>query len=60
MPSAETLAKEAEIADRFAAEDEAHKRLGFNLRKGKGRKNGAMAKAEDAAFRNVARRVIRR
>ncbi len=57
MPSAETLAKEAEIAARFAAEDEAHKRLGFSLKKGKGRKNGAMAKSEDAARRNVMNRV---
>ena len=57
MPSAETLAKEAEVADRYAAEDAAQARLGFSLKKGKGRKNGAMAKSEDAARRNVTNRI---
>ena len=57
MPSAETLRKEAEVADRFAAEDAAQSRLGFSLKKGKGRKNGAMRSAEDAAMRQVTNRL---
>jgi hypothetical protein len=45
-PSAETLAKEAEMVSRFHAEDTAQRRLGFSLQSGKGRKNGSRAKAE--------------
>jgi hypothetical protein len=46
MPSEEVLRKEAEMADRFAAEDAAHGRLGFSLQRGKGKKSGARQRAE--------------
>ena len=57
MPSAETLAKEAEVANRFAAEDAAQKRIGYSLKQGKGRKNGAMRSSEDSAMRQVTNRI---
>lgn len=46
MPSDEVLRKEAEVAARFAAEDDAQARLGFSLQRGKGRKSGGRQKAE--------------
>jgi hypothetical protein len=45
-PSAETLAAEAALVDRFTSAEAVTRRLGFNLQAGKGPKNGSRAKAE--------------